>query len=111
MNKQLVNKINSREWVKCNEDARSAWWRQKFLSEHGGRFEKKHNVWIWRSINSNEGEDKKSYRFQDKEGNVYTVENMSKFCRDHDLNKSALYKVISGERNHHKGFIYSKESQ
>jgi len=36
------------------------------------------------------------------------TDNFTKFCRKNDLNKSAMYKVMSGERTHHKGFTCKK---
>jgi len=34
------------------------------------------------------------------------VDNMMRFCREKSLNKSAIYEVISGKRNHHKNFRF-----
>ena len=37
------------------------------------------------------------------------VENLSKFCRQHNLNKAAMYEVYHGKRNHHKNFTLKKQ--
>jgi len=36
------------------------------------------------------------------------VENLAKFCREKELNKSAIHKVIKGDRKQHKGFTCKK---
>ena len=114
MNKDSINKRNSRDWIKCNDDAKSHIHREKFIKGHGGEFVKSGRFWTWQNIHSNEelhDETEKEitkYELQDKEGNTYIVDNLAKFCRQNELNKSAIYKVINGERSHHKGFICKK---
>jgi len=107
MNKDLINRRNTREWVKCNDDSKSHIHREAFLSEHGGEFVKSGGVWEWRNIHIDE---KTQYEFKDGDGNITIVENLSKFCRDNDLNKGAIHKVIKGERSHHKGYTCRKTS-
>ena len=115
MDKDTVNRRNSRTWIKMNEDSRSNIHREKFVAEHGGEFIKNGRFWVWQTIHSsedNEVMDRKSlYEFKDSEGKTYLVDNLMKFCREHDLNKSAIYKVMGGERNHHKGFTCKKVYQ
>lgn len=108
----MINIRNTREWVKCNEDSKSHLYRDKFVSEHGGTFVKKGRSWEWEIIHSNVNEDLKPlYEFTDKDGVKYLVDNLMKFCRQNDLNKSAIYKVMNGERSHHKGFVCKKVYQ
>ena len=118
MNKDLVNKRNSKTWVKMNDDSKSNIWRGKFVEEHGGEFVKNGRFWEWQTIHSIESkvdaevsEKKPVYEFKDKDGTTYLADNLMKFCRDHDLNKSAIYKVMNGERTHHKGFTCKKVYQ
>ena len=116
MNKDMVNRRNSKTWVKMNEDSKSHIWRDKFISEHGGEFVKNGRFWEWQTIHSSENneevrEEKPLYEFKNNEGTIYLVDNLMKFCRQHDLNKSAIYKVMSGERSHHKGFTCRKVYQ
>ena len=115
MNKDMVNRKNSRTWVKMNEDSKSNIWRDKFVAEHGGEFIKNGRFWEWQTIYSNVSkevrEEKALYEFKDEGGNIYLVDNLMKFCRQNDLNKSAIYKVMSGERSHHKGFTCKKVYQ
>jgi len=113
MNKDLVNKRNTREWVKCNDDSKSHIWRDNFISEHGGEFIKEEKSWVWKEKEEIEEDtrikqERKDYIFINKDGVEFLTDNFTKFCRNNDLNKSAMYKVMSGERNHHKGFTCRK---
>lgn len=105
MNKDLINRKNTREWIKCNDDARSHINREAFISEHGGEFVKNGRFWEWRTIHI---EEKLKYELKDVDGNITIVENLSKFCRENELNKGAIHKVINGERTHHKGYTCRK---
>ena len=49
------------------------------------------------------------YIITDPEGNETEIENFSKFCRDHKLNKSAMYEVARGQRKHHKKYTCRKK--
>jgi hypothetical protein len=40
----------------------------------------------------------------DPEGNSIKVYNLSKFCRENNLDQGTMMKVMSGQRNHHKGW-------
>ena len=75
--------------------------KNQFLRE----FVKNGRVWEWRNIHIDE---KTKYEFEDADGKITIVENLSKFCRDNDLNKGAIHKVIKGERSHHKGYTCRK---
>jgi len=116
MNKDLVNRRNSREWVRCNLDSRAASFRNKFVEEHGGEFvhnwDKHGGMWLWCENEYDAGIPKKPiYILTSKEGEEFVVDNVSKFCRDNELNKSALYEVLKGNRAHHKGFIMRRKEK
>ena len=111
MDKNKVNIRNTREWVKMNEDSKSHLYRDKFVAEHGGEFVKNGRVWEWQIIHNSDEDNKPLYEFKDKDGVTYLVDNLMKFCRQNDLNKSAIYKVMNGERSHHKGFVCKKVYQ
>ena len=117
MNKDLVNRRNSKTWIKMNDNSKSHIWREKFVTEHGGEFVKNGRFWEWQTIHSSEPNDVEVnetvplYEFKDKDGIIYLADNLMKFCRDHDLNKSAIYKVMNGDRKHHKGFTCRKVYQ
>ena len=115
MNKDLVNQRNTKTWIKMNDDSKSHIWREKFISEHGGRFEKKGKYWEWQTIYNNDETINEpietQYEFTDSSGIKYLVTNFSKFCRENELNKAAMYGVMNGTRNHHKGFVCKKLTQ
>lgn len=113
MNIANINKRNTREWVKVNEDSRSHLYRDDFVAKHGGRFSYhgRNYGWVW-----SEGMDdpkttvpKLNWVFIHPDGKEEIVENLSKFCRKHSLNKAAMYEVYNGKRNHHKNFKLKKQ--
>ena len=62
------------------------------------------------SIKNNSNSSQKGlYIITDPEGNETEIENFSKFCRDHNLNKSAMYEVARGKRKHHKKYTCRKK--
>ena len=105
MNKDHINRVNSRTWVNCNLDSKSASNRINFVSKYGGEFVKIGRSWKWQNIHI---EEKTNYELTDDGGNITIVENLAKFCRENDLNKGAIHKVIKGDRNQHKGFTCKK---
>lgn len=46
----------------------------------------------------------KAFKFISPDGNIVEVRNLAKFCRDNSLTRANMNKVLSGERNHHKGY-------
>tara|TARA_R110000765_G_scaffold366340_2_gene456467 strand:- start:329 stop:679 length:351 start_codon:yes stop_codon:yes gene_type:complete len=110
MNKDMVNRRNTREWVKCNEDTNASHWRDEFVKEHGGNFDKEGIKWVWKEKvqDIRIKQERKEFTFINNDGVEFLTDNFTKFCRKNDLNKSAMYKVMSGERTHHKGFTCKK---
>ena len=110
MNKDMVNRRNSRDWIKINDNSKSNIWRDKFIQEHGGKFVQTGKYWEWQTIHNDEqiSSPDSRYEFKDSDGIIYLVDNFSKFCRTNELNKAAMYGVINGTRNHHKGFTCRK---
>jgi hypothetical protein len=111
--KEHVNRINTPTWVACNDDAQSIKWRSAFLKEHGGEFRKgKH--WFWSETKKPIKKDpivipnQKFFLFL-KEGNIVKVNNMTRFCRDRNYSRAAMYEVISGKRKSYKGHVYMGE--
>ena len=49
MNINNINRRNTREWTRVNEDSRSQAHRDAFVSEHGGEFvyHGKRTGWVW----------------------------------------------------------------
>jgi hypothetical protein len=46
----------------------------------------------------------KIWNIKDPEGEIHTTNNLKYFCNLNNLSDSAIHRVISGERNHHKGW-------
>ena len=108
LRKEDVNKNNTYTWVKINDDGKSAMWRRQFLEEFGGAFDKNGKYFFW-AENTKEAPKKEEKVVIRKlivtkpDGTEDIVENFTKYCRDNNLNKSAMYAVLSGNRSHHKG--------
>jgi len=51
-----------------------------------------------------EHSNKKIYIFKSPTGEVVVAKNVSRFCRENGLQQGNLCKVITGERNHHRGW-------
>jgi hypothetical protein len=115
MNKNDINIQNTRDWVRCNEDARSFSWRRTFIEEHGGEFVRKGRYWAWQTTIKEEkniiANHKQLYIITKPDGGQVTIDNLSKFCRENNLNKSTMYLVMNGKRNHHKHFKCSKTEE
>ena len=109
MKKEHVNLHNTRVWVKCNEDSRAHLWREKFVNMHGGEFKESGRYWQWMEVEEKPekvvlANQKQLYIFTDPDGREVITDNLSKFCRENKLNKSTVYLVMNGKRNHHKHF-------
>jgi hypothetical protein len=116
-----VNRKYTFTWVKCNDDARSIYFRNLFIKRFGGEFSKKGRCWEW--MPSQEQviflepsiveppavqiqEPSKTWIFKDIDGNLIKTKNVQEFCKQHKLTRSSLYEVITGKRKHHKGFSF-----
>ena len=116
MNINNINKKNSREWIKVNDDAQSHRNREAIVAKHGGRFFKVGTEWKYashapkiKSVIPESVIPKAKWIFIHPDGKEELVENLSKFCRKHELNKAAMYEVYNGKRNHHKNFKLKKQ--
>ena len=101
--KNHVNVVNTPTWVKLNEDARKKIYRNQFIKENGGEFK---NVGLY--VQWIEKEDYSShpdrYVVKTPDNDLEIIEVFSKFCREKNLNKAAMYGTLKGTRNHHKGY-------
>ena len=108
----MINCRNTRDWIKCNDDSKAHIWRDSFVKEHGGQFTQEGRNWKWEETkiieDSRIKQERKEFIFINSDGVEFLTDNFTKFCRNNDLNKSAMYKVMSGERTHHKGFTCTK---
>jgi len=110
LNRDDVNRKNTRTWVKINEDSKKKHYQKIFLDKYGGCFKKVNRGLIWEEVvNNSQTKEKTIYRLFFPDGKEEVVDNVTKFCRKNNLNKSALYAVLRGERKHHKGFTIQKE--
>lgn len=50
----------------------------------------------------------KEFTLLDPYGKIVSGKNVSQFCRDNNLNHSHIFNVMSGKRNHHKGWTIYK---
>lgn len=114
MNLNNVNKRNTREWAFFNGNSRGSQNRAKFTEKYGGEFVKQGNEWIWNSkikktMSFTHTTKKRTiYIFTDKEGIKYITDNFTGFCRDRNINSSAMWDVISGKRKTFKGFTVER---
>ena len=100
-----VNRLNSNEWSKCNNDSRSPFWRDWVIKTYGGNFRRgfvgKMNAWLWDAPPENE---QVKWIFTDKEGNEHRVSNFKGFCKQNDLSDGRMYDTYTGKRKSHKGW-------
>lgn len=115
-----VNKRGSYTWIKCNDDAKSSYFRNTFLQKHGGEFVKNGRHWEWtpsrdqiiflEPIYTQPGNKEtkptgeKNWKFQNEKGEIFETKNLQEFCKEHNLTRSSIYEVISGKRKSHKGY-------
>ena len=120
-----VNKKGSYTWTRCNDDAKANFFRNSFVSKHGGIFNKTGRDWEWgpsaeqlialdpsicEPANSENIDiaQEKSWSFVDESGVILTTTNIQEFCKQHNLTRSSLYEVIAGRRKTHKGYSLVK---
>jgi hypothetical protein len=49
------------------------------------------------------------YQIVDPCGNVFSGKNLSKLCREFNLDKAAIHRVLKGKNSHHKGWTKSQK--
>jgi hypothetical protein len=115
-----VNKRGSYTWIKCNDDAKSSYFRGLFVQKHGGEFVRNGRNWEWNPskeqiiflepmyIEPGNKETKptgeKIWKFKNETGEIFETKNLQEFCKEHNLTRSSIYEVISGKRKLHKGY-------
>ena len=109
--KKHVNLVNSPTWVKMNEDAQCISCRDAFLDINGGNFRKNRNgSHTWEpgiveesTVQTNSNEYLGKYIIETSNNTLEYTNNFAKYCREHNLNKAAMYSTLRGDRKHHKG--------
>ena len=112
--KEDVHKINTPTWVRLNEDARKFLHRTDFIQKFGGEFVEYRlsgkNMLKWQ-VTEDYSDNTDHYIIQTPEDKIEIVEVFSKFCRENELNKAAMYGTLRGDRNHHKGYKLIKKPE
>jgi len=112
MNKEDANKKHSRTWTRLNDDSKSKIYRKKFVESFGGEFiQLSRWEWKWSEPKPEpeptpepEPKSKRTIVMVRPDGEEDEITNLSKYCRDHGLDDAAVYRVLKGDRNHHKGY-------
>ena len=129
LKKETVNKKYSRTWTKINDDGRSDYWRDKFLSIHGGEFIKNGREWVWEDTAKEpvkeelelvkeelelvkeelepvkEESPKTIYIITKPDGEEEEIDYaIHRYCKANGLDDGNMYKVLSGKRKTHKGY-------
>lgn len=101
-----INKLYSKTWIACNDNSRAKVYRDEFLSQHGGEFVKHGKYLHWQSIHAPEPVyvPRRLLTFINPKGSIVEIDNMSDYCHQHKLSKAAMYEVLRGVRNVHKGY-------
>ena len=108
--KEDVNKINTPTWVRINEDAQKNVHRQKFLEQFGGKFVPYGRLTIWQPV-MDYSDKLDKYVVQTPENKIEITEVFSRYCRENNLNKAAMYGTLRGERKQHKGYKLLKRPE
>jgi len=81
--------------------------REKNSGENNGRFGQHHTPKTKSQISKSH--EKHSYVVIFPDRKIGEITNVMKFAKTYNLNPGALYAVINGKRNHHKGFVISRK--
>ena len=112
LQREDVNKKNTYTWEKMNNDGRASTWRKQFISKYGGQFEGE--LWketITKPESKPEVKETRKILVINPDGNGDEVENFTKYCRERELSRSAMYEVMKGLRKQHKGYRAKKENE
>lgn len=103
LKKEDINKVNTKTWVRINEDSRKELYKKQFIDTYGGEFVYNGRSFVWKEGPSyNHITDR--YIIEKPDKTVDLVEVFSKYCKQNELNKAAMYGTLKGTRNHHKGY-------
>jgi hypothetical protein len=109
MKKEEVNKKYTRTWEKLNNDSKQKKWRRIFLEHFGGEFIKHGRYVEWKESEVVEEPATRIISIINPNGEEDLVENFSKYCRDRELNRAAMYEVLKGKRSQYKGYTIKGE--
>lgn len=100
---ERVNKRNTKLWFMMNENSRAPLHREQFVQNNGGMFyQNEKGEWLWR----NEYIVKNGYWLMRQDtGEKVFFDNMSEFCRKHDLSIVKICEIMNGKRKSYKGWV------
>lgn len=107
LKREDVNKKYSQTWVKCNDDSKSKYFREKFIQQFGGEFVKEGSYHKWQEIKP--VSLRRKFIFEGPDGQIHFIENVYDFCKRNDLNRSPMYEMIAGKRKQYKKYKYVGE--
>ncbi len=104
-----INRVNSYEWSRCNNESRSQYWRSYVEKYYGGTFEQiiQNKGICWKWVAPPDGELNR-WVFTDPEGKEHLVSNFKGFCKENDLDDGRMYDTYYGKRKHHKKWKATK---
>jgi group I intron endonuclease len=51
---------------------------------------------------------KNTYELKNKDGRMFIIKNLSKFCKENNLHQSAFVRIMNGDRKYHKNWTIKK---
>lgn len=98
---EQVNRKNSVLWLRMNDNSRSHIFREKFIKDNGGLFEKEGRYWKWISNTKvNNGYWLKRVETGEKK----FFENMTEFGKENGLTAVKICELLNGKRKTYKGW-------
>jgi hypothetical protein len=98
---EQVNRKNSPLWLRMNDNSRSKLFRDKFVKDNGGMFEKDGRYWVWISPTKiNNGYWLKRVDTDEK---VF-FQSMKEFGEKNGLSSVKICELLNGKRKTYKGW-------
>lgn len=98
---EQVNRKNSPLWLRMNDNSKSKLFRDKFVKDNGGMFEKNGRYWVWISpIKISNGYWLKRV----DTGEKVFFENMTEFGKENGLTAVKICELMNGKRKTYKGW-------
>jgi hypothetical protein len=102
---EQVNRKNSPLWLRMNDNSKSSLFREKFIKDNGGFFEKQGKYWKWVSqTRVNNG----YWLAKVETGEKVFFENMTQFGKENGLSPVKICELMNGKRKTYKGWTASE---
>lgn len=95
-----INNLDSSKMVKIAKGKKQ--WEKGYQCFYPGEEYKALPITEYKQKKGNTGKSKKCVLYSPDQKVKYEVENLSSFCRKHNLNRSLMSKVCRGQQSHHK---------